>query len=208
MRVLTFKLGTLLLFVTNCAYSASCTFMGISVGDKITQKEVMKQLGVKKYKFDTHGAQLSQLIQSANPKLDRTGDIELAKWKYGAYCTENLCNVPFGIKIGNEIEASAEVLIEAGEVTDIRVQFNNKDWNRFTKNLIVEYGNSWNIWNEPNFAITDEISNRKVVVDRTFYKYSNPNAQCQMSATNFDSMFLHRDPLGPYKGIFDILLTK
>jgi len=178
MRVFTIQFGTLLLLMTNYAYSASCAFMGISVGDKITQKEVMKHLGVKKYKFDSHGAQLSQLIQSADPKLDRATAIEIAKWRYGAYCTENLCNVPFGTKIGNEIEASTEVLIEAGEVTNIRVQFNNKDWKKVTKYLIAEYGNSWDVSNEPNFEITDQANNSKVVVDRTFYKFKK-NVMCR-----------------------------
>lgn len=197
--------------LTPAIFASPCVFHGISVGEKLSTTQVMERLGISNFKNDPENIQLRRELQNIDSSHGYIGSKEIAYWKLGPVCSENICNIPYGVKILDQIESSVEVMIEAGKVTSIRVKFNNRKWGKFTQYLKSEYGKSWKVSKEKNFAIADESGVNQFLVDRIFYQFkenaidSESKIRCEMSATNFDSQFLHSDPIGAKQGAFTLI---
>jgi hypothetical protein len=194
---------------TYCA-AAPCDFKGVSVGDKLTQKQLMAKLGIKHFKLNPN-PDLWRSTENDERWYGYLGARDLARWRVGPFCLTDVCYIPFGVEIEAKIPSSMEIIFgENDTIADIQVQFNSQYWEQVAPTLIQKYGLNWNDEKDHNFVITDDISKKSVTLDRTIIANKSGDVndktkgRCAISATNYDSIFLHHDPLGAYQSVLSI----
>jgi hypothetical protein len=83
------------------------------------------------------------------PLIERYGitpSAELEDDKMGPYCRDAYCNIPFGLKVGDDnIPVKVFASLKNGTVTEIEVFFNSIFWNDIFLILKNKYGSSWKI---------------------------------------------------------------
>jgi len=201
-----------LLSIASPCLAAPCDFKGISVGERISKKQIFKKLGIKNFKLERGGDYVVERKEDV-AAYGHLGATELALWRAGTICMESACSIPVGVEIEKNIPASVLILYGGNDlVTDIRVNFSVKHWKTVFPKLTQKYGVAWEEQKEDRFVIEDQKSGKSLTVDRTLRSQkgrgTNPKtkARCEIYATDYDSMFIHHNPLGPYQSFFGISL--
>ncbi|MFC0695960.1 hypothetical protein [Paraburkholderia humisilvae] len=93
------------------------------------------------------------------------------------------------------------------------MEFGENYWDEITPVLDRKYGASWNVEQDPNFLITDLETKKSVTVEWITLTH-RPNGTnrrtgdaCMIWVVNYDVIFRHHDPLGPYHSVFAIKLV-
>lgn len=201
---------SLLLAGATCIAAAPCEFNGVSIGDKLTRKQLMAKLGVKHFKLNP-GPDVWLPTKDEESQYGYLGAKDLARWRTGPFCLADVCYIPFGIEIETKIPASMEITYgENNTIADIQVRFNSKYWEQVAPVLVQKYGLDWDAEKNHNFVISDDITQKSVTVDRTIIANKSggvnekTKGRCAISASNYDSIFWHRDPLGAYRSVLSI----
>jgi hypothetical protein len=176
-----------------------CDFKGISVGNKMSPAELMSALGVIQYKTNPGNKGSVALIEKYG--LLPAGEIE--DWKIGPYCTDEICRVPYGVTVGNNIPVTVDVSFNQGRIIEIVVSFGEMYWGEMLPIFDEKYGADWTIERDVMPIINYETKERRTV-QRTILEHITKGTNlttkdhCKIWATNFDIVFEHHDPLGPY----------
>lgn len=202
--------GISLVFVipTSCA-AAPCDFKGVSIGDKLTRKQLMAKLGIKHFKLDPDYT-LWRPAENDERQYGYIGARDIAMWRAGPICIADVCYVPFGVEMKAKVPASVEIVFAGDTITDIRVGFSSQYWEQIVPTLIQKYGLNRYVEKNPNYVIIDDLTNKSVTVNRTIIasKAGGLNEKtkdrCEMMASNYDSKNIHYYPLGAYRAFFNI----
>lgn len=147
-------------------------------------------------------------------KYGMMGAFEVINWDIGPYCENNACVIPYGVTIGDGIPASVEVSLnnESHKVKSISVTFNSFYWEDFSKILMKKYGSSWSSEHSPLFIHEFHSKEKPLEVEQEILTHNtggkNPKSKdtCELTATNYDIIYTHGDPLGAFHSIFQINL--
>jgi hypothetical protein len=118
------------------------------------------------------------------------------------------------VTVGNDnFPVNAFVSFRGKRITEIEVTFDQTYWDEIRPVLDRKYGASWQVEEAPYFVITDLETKKSVTVERITlaHRYNGTNRRtgdtCTIWATNYDEVFEHHDPLGPYHSVFVIKLV-
>ncbi len=201
----------LLAVTAACAVAETpCDFKGVAVGDKATPASVMAAFGIENYKVDPPRWPFEKKMQVAN-KYGLAAADEIEGWEVGAACEKDLCQIPYGMSVGNrDTPVSVLVALRKGRVTEIDVTFSEANWSEIRPILDKKYGPNWRIERDSDFLITDVETKKYETFERLTLTHvpNGRNARtgdsCLLWAVNFDWVFQHHNPLGAYHSIFVI----
>jgi hypothetical protein len=189
-----------------------CDFKGISVGNKMSREEIMKALGVTKYKTNP----VRPPFEEGLPLMKKYGLIaaaEIQNQNIGPYCNDTSCRVPFGVSVGNDpTPVSVFVSFDAGQITEIDVSFSETFFDEILPILNQKYGDDWKVERD-DMLISNYETGKGLIRERiTMNHVSNGTNQstkdhCQISASNLDLVFEHHDAYGPYHSVVVIKLV-
>lgn len=194
--------------------AATCDFKGLSVGDRMTQTSAMAALGITKFKTEPKRRTWDQQEKTIE-KYGMVAAAEIETWGIGPFCETGVCWIPYGVDVGQNVPASVMIAFEKDLITNIEVEFGTSYWTDIAPVLSQKYGADWKVELDSEMTVTDLETKKSIRVDRINWTHRsggfNPKTKdhCQISATNYDSVFTHHDPLGPYHAIFSIgLISK
>jgi hypothetical protein len=208
------ELGILTAALMASAASAAppCDFMGVSVGDRITQTQFMEKLGAVNFENDPPSIPFEQL----QPMWDKYGIIgtsEIEGDKIGPYCRPDWCRIPHGVSVGNSsIPVKVHASFNNGVITEIDISFSATFWDEIFDVIQQKYGRMWDIAHQ-DLAVTDFATKEFEMLPRinaeTKMDGLNPTTgdTCHFWATNIDIVFVHHDILGPLHSSFVIKLN-
>lgn len=198
-------------FATPSRAETPCDFKGISVGNKMTQAEIMSALGVTTYKTNP----VRPSFEESFPAVQKLGLIpaaELEDWNIGPYCVESFCRVPYGVAVGNNnMPVNVFVSFRGGLITEIDVSFSETYWDEIRPILDQKYGGDWSI-DRVDMPITNYETKKNTMRERISLNHISNGTnrstkdRCQLWATNLDIVFEHHDAYGPYHSLFVIKL--
>jgi hypothetical protein len=203
----------LFFFATACAVARTpCDFKGVSVGDKVTPASLMASFGIKDYKMNPKPWAFDRQA-ALTEKYGMIAAAEIEEWDTGPACTSGSCRIPFGVGVGNNNDpVSVFVSFPGGHITEIDVNFDETYWDEIRPILDRKYGQDWTVERDPYFVITDFETKKTVTLERATITH-NPDGKnestgdtCNIWAVNYDEVFQHHDPLGPYQSVFVIKL--
>ena len=200
------------LLPANVRAETPCDFKGIAVGDKMSPDQIMKTLGIQKYKINPEQS-FDELMGLAK-KYGLFPAAEVRDWKTGPYCNEDSCRIPYGVTVGNDnIPVSVFFGINRSGIIDaIDVQFAQTFWDQIRPIWDQKYGNDWKIEHD-EMPITDNETNKTTILKRIILTHvsnglnRSTNDHCIISARNLDIVLQHHDPMGPYHSLFEIELV-
>lgn len=204
----------LFVFAATCAAAETpCDFKGVSVGDKTAPASLMAALGIKNYKMNPERWPFDKSMELGK-KYGLIAAAEIEEWNVGPACDSDSCRIPFGLGVGNNNSpVGVFVSFPKGRITEIDVEFGETYWDEIRPILDRKYGASWNVEQDPHFVITDLETEKSVTVERIKLTH-RPNGTnrrtgdaCMIWAMNYDVIFQHHDPLGPYHSVFAIKLV-
>ena len=204
----------LLVAIATCvAAETPCDFKGVSVGDRATPASLMAAFGIKDYKINPQRWPIEKKLQVAE-KYGLSAATEIEDSEIGAACDGDSCRIPFGIGVGNNnTPVSVFVSLREGRVTEIDVMFNESNWSEISPILNKKYGANWRVERDQEFLITNIETKKSVSVERLTLTHrangrnKKTGDSCMLWAVNFDLIFQHHDPLGPYHSVFVIKLV-
>jgi hypothetical protein len=196
-----------LLFASPSHAETPCDFKGVAVGNKMTPAEIMSALGVTNYKTNPE-----RPVRKDNAPYE-PGMGEIEDENIGPYCEEKLCNVPFGVAVGNNNAISVKVLVafDDGLITEIGLLFNEMYWDEILPILDQKYGADWKV-DRDLMPITNYKTKKTTVQENIRMEHitngvnRRTNDRCQISAQKFDFIFEHHGAYGPYQSEFGIKL--
>jgi hypothetical protein len=200
-----FAIATISLIAVPVRSEVPCDFKGVSVGEKLTREQLMQRLGVSRFTVDPPISSWEEI-----GKYGITGAAERQADKTGPSCSENSCNIPFGITVGGDnIPVKVFAALKGGAVYAIEVSFNTIFWNDVWGIITKKYGPAWDIERD-TIAVIDYETKKVDQFERVIatHKFGGTNPQtrdtCALSATNIDIVFRHHDSLGTLHAIFGI----
>jgi hypothetical protein len=140
------------------------------------------------------------------------GAWEIGEWDIGPYCDDTSCLVPYGVSVGNDNTPVKDfVALHEGLITAIDVTFSETFWDEMLPILDQKYGADWKVEHDDMSIMNYETKQSRVVQRITFRHATNgtnlrTKDRCQIWATNFDIVFEHPGPFGPYHSILEIKL--
>jgi hypothetical protein len=189
-----------------------CDFKGLLVGAKLTPAAAMAVLGIQSYKTNPKKPSFEQ----SQPNVEKYGLLaaaEMEDWKIGPYCAGSSCEIPFGVRVGNDsTPVSVHVAFRNGIVTEIDVSFNETYWDDLLPIISNKYGNNWREERRQD-VITDLATKQKLTVEWITMNHrndgynKNTGDRCQIWASNYDMVFTHHDFAGPLHSILAIKLV-
>ena len=196
--------------ISTCCAAAPCDFRGVSVGDKLTQKQLMAKLGIKHFRLNPR-PDLWLPTKDDERRYGYLGAQDVARWRVGPFCLLDACYIPYGVEIEAKVPAFVEIVYGGNDtITDIWVQFNSRYWEKVAPTLIQKYGLNWDAEKDHNFVIADEVTQKSVTVDRTVITNKSggvndkTKGHCEISAANYNAVFLPHSRLGPYRSFLGI----
>jgi len=219
---------SMLSFSTLAYCLPSCDFMGISVGDEITEQQIMNKLEIKNYKIRNSDNWNDDRFKFIKNTCGTSHVIcrELIDEIEGNYCDPDGCNIVSGLIIGNNIKAQASFLFDKSfkpswkfeylmngtekRIKLITVSFNLEHWNEAKKIIIEKYGNDWKTekWLQ---HLSDGKSGNTIYVDEEEITHNKNgynakyNQYCSISAAKYDQ-WIHSNSIGKFHSIFGISL--
>ena len=205
---------SLLAFSTATFAEPSCDFKGVSVGDKMTTEEVMRAFGITSFKNNPDIR--SRDDQTLIDKFDIVAAAEIRDWNIGPYCrNDNIgtsCRIPFGVSIGNNnTPVSVFIGFSDDKVSSIGVAFNQNNWDDVKDMVNLKFGRNYkleripiSIYDLPTKKFTSVVGENITYIEGGFNRKTND--RCRLLAQEFDLIYTHHDPLGPYHSILDIQL--
>ncbi len=179
----------------------------------MTAAGIMEALGIKEYKVNPKQPRLEESLENLK-KYGLTGSAERSDWAIGPYCDGNSCRIPYGVGVGNDnTPVSVFVSFRQDRITEINVSFSEVYWEEILPILEKKYGSNWSVERDQDMLITDLETKKSTKVERIALTSkkggTNPktNDSCQIWATNFDKIFEHHDPIGPYHSLLVIKLV-
>lgn len=214
MKLIAALLFGIFFFASPLLAETPCDFKGISVGNKMSQAELMAALGVTQYKMNPARRSLSdQSMEIAVKKYGLLAAGELEDWEIGPYCDETSCHIPYGIRVGNNDGIPVKVFISfhEGLISGIDVSFSETSWDEMLPIFDQKYGADWNV-ERTDLPITNYETKEYNTVKRIVLEHGTNGTNrstkdhCKIWATNFDIIFEHHDPLGAYQSLIEIQL--
>ena len=194
----------ILFFATPLLAETPCDFKGVSVGSKMSPREVMSALGVDQYKMDPARSSFDKTMALAK-KYGLMAAAEIEDSDIGPYCDDKSCIVPYGIGVGNgnHIPVKVFVAFHDSQITAIEVSFAEMYWDEMRPILDQKYGGDWKIERE-DMAVTNFENQQSQMVQRISLQHvtdgtnQSTEDRCKIWATNYDLVYEHHDALGPY----------
>jgi hypothetical protein len=205
-------LVSMLLFASPLLAETPCDFKGISVGDKMSQAQLMSALGVTSYKTNPPTSPFEQMMALAK-KYSMMVAAEMEDWEIGPYCNDTSCRVPYGVSVGNNngIPVKVDVSFDKDLIIEIVVKFGEMFWDQMLPIFDEKYGADWTT--ERSHSVVTNYETKKarvaeIISMQHITNGTNPRTKdhCKISAVNIDLVFEHHDPLGPYQSEFVIQL--
>jgi hypothetical protein len=200
--------------------AAPCDFKGLSVGDKATPREIMKHLGIDKFKSGPdketqaeHDAAFDALMKRADI-VGSSNATEERDLKRGPYCDSDYCQIPYGVSVGNSSNPiGVGVFVgfdKSGMVEEIDVSYDWLNWDEVLELLNNKYGDNWRVENDPmpitNFETKKTVTvTRTTLTHRTLGQNAKTGDKCSLTASSHDIIFEHSLP-PMYKSYFAIKL--
>jgi len=185
----------------------------------MTPEQIMTTLGIAKYKTNPTINYSGEQYYSLSEKYGMYSAIEVTKWKIGPYCNNSSCYIPYGVNVGVDGSIPVKISIlfteDQHQIYDIDVHFNSVFWDEIVPILNRKYGSLWEIERMP-IAITDsDFSSKKthwnkfdriIMIHKTGGINTKTKDTCEISATNYDVVSTHHDPIGAYQSVMEIKL--
>jgi len=189
-----------------------CDFKDISVGDKLSPAQIMSKLGISTFKSNPPRTDSNKEFELV-AKYGMTGAAEIEDWDIGPYCNATTCKVPYGVKVGIDIDSSIFVLFDKDthQVQAVDVAVNSLNWDDLVSILKRKYGAEWDI-EESDMQIASFKGDRRTQVHRYAITHRTGGVNkktgdtCEISSINYDTIFEHADRLGLYHSVFEIKL--
>ena len=202
----------LLSFATQSFAGVPRDFKGVSVGDKLPAAALMKKLGVSKYVVSPNKDDFkARLAQSEKYGLMASG--EVMDWENGSYCCKDHCKIPHGINIRDNIPAFVFVSFDADtqHIHAIDGAISSTYSEELVDLLKNKYGPNWNSFRTPSdktdLQMKHQVSLRGgVLIHATGGENPETKEKCKISGQEYDAIFTHHDPLGPFHSMFEIKL--
>jgi hypothetical protein len=141
MRYITVIVGALL-FASPLLAETACDFKGISIGNKMSQAQIMSALGVTHYK--TNPAPRPQSL-ALTEKYEFMAAGEIEDSEIGPYCSTTMCTVPFGVVVetSHSNPVRVDISFDKGLITKVIVSFSETYWDEMLSIFDQKYGANW-----------------------------------------------------------------
>lgn len=208
--IISFCLCTLILHSITIQAKDQCDFKGVKVGAKLSPNDLMKVLGIKQYTLTPH---FLEVTDKQRLDLFTKYGIQYDEVEYdsiGPFCKAQMCVIPSQQTVG-DVPVNLEFYFnEHKEITSINISFNSINWDEIKTALYKKLGKNWRLevmqmgvapYDNTNNTLT---VNREILEHKSGGVNSSNNANCNIKATNYDTIFLHGNRLGAYHGVINI----
>jgi hypothetical protein len=188
-------------FQTAALAKPSCDFRGISIGDQLSQREIMEKLGFPKFilnpdlsLFEINGQpkeKIATILKDDGMFMAR----EELEMSVGPYCNENSCVVPAGINIGNNIPAYVYIAFDGkSKIKAIDLSFSYFNWGDVSELVRRKYGSNWEVNERDDFVLELKTKNiTPVHITNIEYKElgTNGDTKCKIFGESVGFLFAY-----------------
>jgi hypothetical protein len=212
MKAMAYQITTAACLLSIGAVNAAtpCDFKGLSVGDKATPQQIMRQFGITKYTTADPPQTDAQKKAAFDAQMKRAKEVSIMnaaeeqESEEGPACRENYCRLPYGyVTVGNEphpIYVGAFVSFDStGRVTEIDVTYDKSLWDEVLQLLNLKFDDNWQ--REDTQDVTTDYQTKKherdtvtVLTHRTQGTNPKTRDKCAITATSRDIVWLHSMP--------------
>ena len=204
--------GALTTAITAKAFAMPpCDFKGLAVGEVLSPTAIMRHFGITSYWKN------AKINLAEHPELYKKYGIEGAldelNFKTGPYCTDDFCEIPYGIRVGIDMPAAVSVSFDkkTNVVQAIDVYVDELNWKDLKLILFQKYGRPWRRETQSMLIIDHQTNEhffvpRETITRKDLGEDPRTNRMCEIWASQYDQVYEHPTPPGPMQSVVEIKL--